>query len=1046
MMKRRWFVAGMLGVASAVLFFVSMATYAYPGESARLMAEWKGLGLSTTGHYPLMRFFAGLLGGGNLIAPVCGALAVTLLFALVATYVFWCVDRHEESDESLTPRSEHLSILAGLVTVVVFALTPAVRQAATHLEPRMFDFVWALAGVAAAVPFVRFRMPAWLFPSFLGAWLAFGICDSALFLLLLPFYAALVLYVASIRGKNRFFHFFLLALLFFAFLLLALRLFDIGFSDLLSQLRREIAEMRHREGWVLIVLFATVPFVLSLVAAPRSFTDRPTFARWVFHAAIAVSVIVVVATPLSPSALTEPFGVLPVAASAFAAMTAGCQMSCLWFLRRKAGGIVLGGVLAFVLTVSCVWNLFMFDGDAGSFADRIAHRIVDDLGDRKWFVTDGLLDDHLMLVAAERGRELHVVSLAHDMDRAYLTRLSQLVGEKGLGGAKNAELRLSLDLGVLPFLQDWLKADPAVVDELAIFGAPDIWYSAGVAPVPELLFFGGDPKRVPDWSEWKSLDGLLTAPKGWGSYRDRQERNPITRLRFALRRHLGFIANNRGVWLQDHKRDDEAWKMYELVLNEIDHDNICAIFNEVGMIGAKHPSAVAKRRDLERMLKQAVDDTSRRYLLWRLGSYYGYIRNPDIFIKLGHAWARSGRPGEALSQVRRAIDLVPTDRRHSLMNMMASLYANENEQGKSRAIYESVLAKNDGDHDALVGLMRLELLDGNSERALTYLQKAAAASGSGRTAKVEFAMVAMMKNDLTEAKRLLEEVANADSKDLQAWSLLAAVTMQQIDAEKDAKKRAVLEKGLENEILPRMESQSRADSDYYLQTTRGFILMRKGAERRREARAAFVKAAQARPDSPVAQDLVLGMDISLADREGAEAHARDVLRRNRNAPLANYVMGSVALGRGDYPAAETYLRRAADAPRPVVLALNDLAEVLRRTGKSSEAERYARLAVKNAPNLYVAWETLGSILMDANGDLGEAESAIRKACELSKGTGANVHDPDVRMLVSLLRVQLRNDDKLHARMTRAKIESRLGELSDFERKEYERVKNGEVKK
>ena len=31
--------------------------------------------------------------------------------------------------------------------------------------------------------------------------------------------------------------------------------------------------------------------------------------------------------------------------------------------------------------------------------------------------------------------------------------------------------------------------------------------------------------------------------------------NPIDRLRFSLRRHLGFVANNRGVYLQDQGLD-----------------------------------------------------------------------------------------------------------------------------------------------------------------------------------------------------------------------------------------------------------------------------------------------------------------------------------------------------------------------------------------------------------------------------------------------------------------------------------------------------------
>ena len=455
------------------------------------------------------------------------------------------------------------------------------------------------------------------------------------------------------------------------------------------------------------------------------------------------------------------------------------------------------------------------------------------------------------------------------------------------------------------------------------------------------------------------------------------------------------------------------------------------------MVGQGHSKALKKKKELESMLKSAVDDKHRRYLLWRLGTYYGYIRNPDSFVRLGYAWARSGRPGDALSQIRRAIDFVPTDKKLALLSMMASLYASENDQKKSRQIYQTILEKNATDHDALIGMMRLELLDGNSQKALEYLQRATANAGDGKRAKIELAMVSMMKGELAKAKELLRGAVDQASDDLQPWSLLAAVTMQQIDAAHSEKEKAALTKELEDEIVPAMEKRAKDQFDYYLQTTKGFLMLRKGADQRKAARDAFVNAAKVRPDIAATQDIVLGLDISLDDKENAETHAKEVLRRNRKAPLANYVMGSLALGQGKYTEAESYLRIAAEAPQPVALALNDLAEVLRRSKKYDEAERYARKATEKAPSLYVAWETLGAVLMDADKGLDEAEACIRKACELSKSKDGS--EADVRMLVSLARVQIRRRDLLHAKVTIRKVRSRINELSEFERREFESV-------
>lgn len=1032
-MKKCWLLAGTFGLIAAIVYICSTAGYAFPGESAHLIAIWRGLDVVPDNPYPFMALFAKAFGSGNALAPICGIIAVVTFFRLVAAFISWRV-----SGEDLVSRRNRISLVAATAATAVFLLTPAVRSAATHLEPRMFDFTWALICFASALPFFRAsRRLSLAFAPLLGVMVALGFCDSAIFLTFMPFYVALVVMVALRHERRPYVQGLVFVLVWSVALLIAISVLGLDFTRLMRTTSRELNAYRLVPGWIFVLVFATIPFVVSLFSSGKAFGEKPGLVQWIFHGAMSFAAVLAIATPFSPSAILEPYGVLPVATSAFAAAVAGYLVAYWWVNRGQVVGLVSGAILLFILVVSSVWNLFSFNGDAGDFADKIAGRILADLGSRKWFVTDGLLDDHLRIVADKEGREVHLISLSRDLDEDYVKSLGELVRQEGVGGSKNESLCRSLELGVLPFVQDWFSSDPTAAKDVAVFGAPDLWFSAGLTPVPELLFFGADDSIVPDWTAWKELDSILKAPKGWGSYHDRKVSDPVARLRFNLRRHVGFVANNRGVYLQDKKRDDEAFSMYELVLNEIDRDNICAIFNEVGMVGQNHPQAKKKKNDLERMLKTAVEDKSRRYLLWRLGTYYGYIRNPDAFIRLGHAWARSGRPGDALSQIRRAIDFVPSDKRTALLNMMAALYASENDQRKSRKIYEAILAKDTRDHDALIGMMRLSLLDGDVKAAQDYLQRATGEAPDSTRTQIELAMLAMMQNDLGRSKNLLKKAVDSDPDNMQAWSLLAAATMQQIDAAKEDADKKRLTKELEDQIVPSMEKHAKSQFDYSLMTTKGFLLLRKGEERRKEARDAFVAATKSRPDIAATQDMVLGLDISLDDKENAESHAKDVLRRNRKAPLANYVMGSLALGRGDLAGAEAYLRIAAEAPQPVLMALNDLAETLRRKKSFSEAEQYARKATKKAPGFYVAWETLGSVLMDANRDLDEAEACIRKACELSKDK--NGKEADVRMLISLARVQVRRSDMHRARVTVRKVRSRLGELSEFEKKEFETV-------
>lgn len=1030
-------VAGLLGVVAAVLFFSSMAGYAYPGESARLMALWNGLDAGAATEYPLMALFVGLLGGGNLIAPVCGVMVAVLLYFVVSAAVALCI----AGDEAAHGRRWRLAAVAGSVSVFVFILSPAVRGAATHLEPRLFDFAWALLAMVVSLPFFfARRVPLKSVAALMGAMCGVAVCDSALVLALLPAYLAVVASLARRRSRLPYAPMVVFAFVFAVAVAISAKVFGLDVLKHFVALAREIRAWVSVPGWVFVASFAAVPAVLAFFASRRSFGERPSLVVWIFHCSLSFAAVIAVATPLSPSAVLEPYGLLPVASCAMAAAVAGYLAAFWWDNRGSVVAVVAGGILAFTLAASCLWNLFAFNGDDGAFADQVARRALADLGDRTWLVTDGVLDNHLRLVADSEGRELHLVSLARDMDEGYRARLSAEVEATGVGGEKNAALRASLTLGVLPFVEDLLASVPEAKKSVAVWGAPDLWLSAHTTPVPEFLFFGGDESRTPDWSSWPAFGKILSAPKAWGSSSIGRETSPVARLRLSLRRHAGLVANNRGVWLQDRHRDDDAWRMYELVLSDIDRDNICAMFNEVAMVGAQHPAAVAKKRDLERMVKAAVDDPGRRYLLWRLGTYYGYVRNPDVFVRLGYLWARSGRPGEAISHIRRAIDFVPAERRTSLLNMIAALYANEREPGKSRRIYESILAKDGKDHDALVGMMRLELSEGRQDEAIGYLERAVAVAGDGERAMAEAAMLALMRRDYAGAMAAAQKAVDKNPKDVRAWGLMMGAAVQKLSESSDPKEKALLERRIEDEILPAMEKVASGEQDYHLQAAKGFLLLQKGDERRREARDAFAKAARSRPDVLATQDIVLGLDISLADHEEAERHATEVLRRDRNAPLANYVMGSLALGRGDLVNAEVFLRRAADAPRPVAIAQNDLAEALRRMKRMDEAEAYARKAVASAPGLYAAWDTLGAILMDRNCGLDEAEACIRKACDLSKGKGGR--EADVRVLVSLARVQLMLGDRTRAKVTVRSVRRRIGELSEYERQEFEQLAKG----
>ena len=1084
--RRSSFVAALaVAGAAALVYFVTLANYVFPGESARLLVQWTGVDALEFPEYPLWGYFVKLFGGAgalssiafrtNLLSLISGVVSAYLICRLMA-FAVWQSIGHE----SCLKFAKGASLAAGVVASLVFVFSTAVWQSSTHLEHRIFDVMWALIAMRAVILAAgrpRMSLPVAILA---GVIVAMGLVESPIFvpLSVVVFFSYLLVLVKNGKGLYGPAALYLLSsVIGFVVFLKCVSSGFIGteaaaaadststidvFLRILKSTLREVRSWFSRSGWLAIVSLTVVPAVACVFAARRALNNDRRWSQYMFHIAMTICVACATATQLAPESMLRPLGILPVATSTLVALVAGYLVAYWYLLARtplpvleyKEDGVdaairfgrhlapVFGIALIVVLTLSSLVNAFNCGRSRGEFADVCAREIIDTMGDRTWFVTDGTLDDHLRVAAAAAGKELNLICLQRDMNDAYLEELADLVEKRGLK-AGNVNLKMSVRLGVLPFIQDWFSGNTNIINEAAIFGVPDFWFMAERVPVPENMLFGGAAGA-------KSVDGKALAkrfaefwgrmaPILWTERNKEGSRNiarsddPVESLRLQLRRHVGFIGNNLGVFLQDCGLNDEAFATYELVLNTIDPDNVSVLFNEFEMARVGIKCALAKKLEIERKLKSIVDDPKRRYVLWSLSRYYGYIRSPEIFARMGYAWARSGQTGNAIAQVQRAIDFVSADRQASLLNMMAAIYASGNQLKKSREVYERVLASDGQNREALMGMARIALQAGAESEARSYLEKAAKVSG-GDTPGIEMAMLLMMSNDLDRARMEMQKVTDLHPKNLQAWSLLAGVLMQQVDQAKDAAVKAKAMDELENTILPKMEALSNDPRDYFVQMTRGLVYMRKGAKFRKQARDALVIASMSRPDVSVAGDMILGLDIELDDGEAAERHARMVLRRDRHNRLANYVMGSIRLKEGDYSTAETFLRLSVDAEQPMAAALNDLAEVLRRLQRYGEAEGFARKAVKAQPSLYVAWETLGSSLLDQNKNLDEAEKCVEKAIQLAK---SELKVEDIRMQITLARVQIAKGSLDKARTTLRQLRKRSSELSNYDRDQLE---------
>lgn len=749
-------------------------------------------------------------------------------------------------------------------------------------------------------------------------------------------------------------------------------------------------------------------------------------------------------------------------------------------------GSVGGITLSIVLVLAMAINIFIdIDINRLKAFNAMSERVVSSMGEREWIITDGVIDDGVRIAAHRQGKKLHVVSLIREGDKDYLKNLAETVLAEKLCSEKVAkELSdiLVKDEGVerqrlLPFIEHWFRNDPDIASKVVIWGAPHLWMNVDKGPLPELYFFSceAEGKKPGDWlTEWAAVKDILTVPDGWGSYRigmfkdisKKDSVNSLERNIRNLRRHIGLLATGQGNFhhfnglklFEDGKKTEaqvefsKAFNLYELVLNEIDPDNLAALINEE-LLASKN--GFKKALDKHKVIKQALEvvykDPTRRYDPVQLSLFYGTLCDPDFMFRYGQALiSRRGQYEHGVFQIRRAIDLIPAEQRRLVeLNILAHYFSEGSEahKVKARNIYLQELKSDPGNKMALLRLSNLEALEGNVEKAKEYLELALKGVENDVKFAKSLAQLCLLKNDLRGAENALRRAIDSDPKDINAWALLTHVLIRDIDnmgevepGSKRADRRDMLLKEIETDILPVMEEiakdNSQIDNEVIYRSTKALFLMRKGGiDNIRSARDSFDELAKTRRVSSRTGDMILSLDMQLNDKEHAETKAKTILANNPSDPMANYIMGSLCLQRGDNETAEIHLKKAVSGNRAVPLAYNDLAEVLRRRGAFEEAEKTARKAVELMPKLYVAWETLGSILMASGKSFEEAEKYIEKACELSKdATGGAA---DVRMLISLARVQIKRGQMLSAKGTMRVVQSRMNELSEYERKEFE---------
>ena len=466
---------------------------------------------------------------------------------------------------------------------------------------------------------------------------------------------------------------------------------------------------------------------------------------------------------------------------------------------RIVGGVCLAATVA-ALAVTCGVQTHRFLKLDRAMATRFAEETVGPLQEqgRTYLLGSrtGWIDPHLALVARERGYPLtlFVTALAGKLetderppesesekalDRAlrastYLTRLhTQLWEDPALGDVDRFRLTHLLDYDFYVFVEDFFKAQPNARQIAAAYDLADVWsvldtrlsVAADAADgaqraIPDLTYYLPTPARrlATDAEAEAKIAAQQTLQARWADTLAEPELpwwdlNRGTQA--AIRRHLGLMANNLGVWLNDQGalaaeraadaardgKEAEAKALADQSARRLaqaadsyyyafktDPGNLSAKLNvfylcvEQGLLPERRDEI---SRDFEALVRN-LQETGRRYDFGAVGYLYGYIRNYAAFVQRGWGWAATAAPEAILSYLggRRA---ALGDAALSNVNIAtAAVYELHGQIESSESLYRAVLEADPDNFEALRGLARLALQRGQVREAGAFLARAEA--------------------------------------------------------------------------------------------------------------------------------------------------------------------------------------------------------------------------------------------------------------------------------------------------------------------------------
>lgn len=1053
----------LVSVITLLVYLTTVATGVLPGEPADTLGYLCGIKANLISRHMVWRKLISLAvsGGGanfvvtvNLMCSVFSALAVGMLYLVGASLVSVMIDLDHLNLTVLKNGRRHanvLSMVSGIFSAVVLAFSAPYWVAATQPYFHSFYLFWLLLAVFMLLRFAETLKHFYLY-AFCILY-SLGMTQTSCFVAFAPLcygYALFVLWSNDRLSAKLFWRVVLISLVGGClFLVNASEFYGspgyilAGSSSYLGILKGLVRGVLGgilgslpRVGWMIVLGMTIAPCLAILLTGHRALNGEKD---WSFYALNVVVLIVTVAVVLDTRASpwqfynVESLQIVPYAmmSLAFGYIMAYLYSLTLYLFAAEVDGrpnrvpSIIRYAVVLMGTAISVYAFFNNRSDADhkrmSFVWLYADTVLDNLDGRTWLVTNGVFDDVVLIRAKERGIELNLLNLSQANNKMALKTTQQKL--------KNVRLRNSAEIGLFPLIQEWITSERDVASELGLCLFPDLWNVGEYEVYPHgLAFYGADSAKMERLRKEDLSTAYFAIMDKFGPALAAVPENISARDAFykqMVKGQVSFIGNNLGYLLETSDRKNEAFDVYSRV-HKFDPNNVSALLNYATMIqGGMHPElkaqAMSELEEFQRKLTTPLE-------IWALSRTFGYVSSPEAFAKLGWSWAMSGQSNMALKSLTRALKQLQPENRGKLRSVIADVYMQGNDRGSSERVYKEILAEDPGDHGALLGLARINVINGNAQKAQEYLNMAKAAGVPRERLLYETVALNLMVGDVPQARIIAQELLDINPNSPEAQTIMSVIYSQLYLDAKTPETTDVALKGMQKSVAELERIMGPEDFQVLFMKGRMNMVTKNYTESRNNFTEALQHAKT--PNIVPILDSILRMDYALEDKTLALGHAKDILGRDPKHAFANYVMGSLALEREDSLSAEDFFQRSLDTEPDSVFVLNDLAVAKLKLGKIDEAEKLIRKSFTIDKEVYASWDTLGSILL-IKGKIDEASDAFQTALRLN--------DKDLRVHLHVAQIHYRRGELDKSREIIRKLAAGSDVFTGDDLREYEQL-------